>query len=141
MQETPAGEHQNHLEAAADSDLGTTAPERGNSPAPAASPGEGEKPQVRSPEFAPLIESRVERSPTGVDRFYDVNVPVWAELGRIEMPLGELLKLDEGVVLRLDRPVSEPVDLVSQGVKLARGEVVVIEDCFAIRIKEIERSK
>jgi flagellar motor switch protein FliN/FliY len=51
------------------------------------------------------------------------------------------MKLDEGAVIRLDRPVSDPVDLVSQGVKLASGEVVVIDDCFAVRIKEMAKSK
>ena len=76
-----------------------------------------------------------------MDRFFDVNVTVWAELGRAEMPIGELLQVGEGAVLKLDRSVSEPVDLVAQGVRVARGEVVVVDDCFAIRIKEIENSK
>ncbi len=98
---------------------------------------------VKVPEFATMQEKTVPAAAaaSSVERFYDVNVPVWAELGRVEMPLGELMKLGEGSVLRLDRPVSEPVDLVSQGVKLARGEVVVVDDCFAIRIKEIEPPK
>lgn len=92
------------------------------------------------PEFAPLQESANHQAVGAMDRFFDVHVPIWAELGRVEMPLGDLMKLDEGAVLRLDRPVGEPVDLISQGVKLARGEVVVIDDCFAVRIKEIEKS-
>ena len=87
-----------------------------------------------------MEDGQTNRSAGHMDRFYDVHVPVWAELGRVEMPLGDLMKLDEGAVLRLNRPVGEPVDLVSQGVKLARGEVVVIDDCFAVRIKEIEKS-
>ncbi|MGB6043892.1 MAG: FliM/FliN family flagellar motor switch protein [Pirellulales bacterium] len=76
-----------------------------------------------------------------MDRFYNVNVTVWAELGRTAMPIGELVKLGEGAVLKLGRSVSEPVDLVAQGVVLARGEVVVVDDCFAVRIKEIEPRK
>ena len=95
---------------------------------------------VKVPEFAPLNEKKSTREAGPMDRFYDVQVPVWAELGRIKMPLGDIMKLDEGSVLRLDRAVSEPVELVSQGVTLARGEVVVIDDCFAVRIKEIESS-
>jgi flagellar motor switch protein FliN/FliY len=75
-----------------------------------------------------------------MERFYDVNVNVWAELGRITLPIGELLQLSEGTVLPLRRPVSEPVDLVAQGIRLARGEVVVVDDCFAVRIKEIDHS-
>jgi flagellar motor switch protein FliN/FliY len=76
-----------------------------------------------------------------MDRFFDVTVKVWAELGRVQLTLGELLRLGEGAVLKLDRPISAPVDLMAQGVCFARGEVVVMDDYFAIRIKEIETSK
>ena len=92
---------------------------------------------VKTPEFMPLQERSVPGDAASMERFYDVRVPVWAELGRVEMQLGDLLQLGEGTVLRLDRPVGEPVDLVSQGVKLARGEVVVVDDSFAVRIREI----
>ena len=92
------------------------------------------------PEFSPMQETKSGQMPGTMDRFFDVHIPIWAELGRVEMLLGDLMKLDEGSVLRLDRPVGEPVDVVSQGVKLASGEVVVIDDCFAVRIKEIEKS-
>lgn len=95
---------------------------------------------VKAPSFSQLPESRPQRDGS-LERFYDVNIPVWAELGRVEMPIGELMRLDAGTVLRLDRPVGEPVDIVSQGVTLARGEVVVVDDCFAVRIKEIQDSK
>jgi flagellar motor switch protein FliN/FliY len=95
---------------------------------------------AKAPSFSELPESRPQRAGS-MERFYDVNIPVWAELGRVEMPIGELMRLDAGSVLRLDRPVSEPVDIVSQGITLARGEVVVIDDYFAVRIKEIQDSK
>lgn len=96
---------------------------------------------VGLPDFAAMREGPGRATASSLDRFFDVHVPVWAELGRVELPLGELVKLSEGAVLRLERPISEPVDLVSQGVKLARGEVIVVDDCFAIRIKEIVASK
>ena len=92
---------------------------------------------VKTPEFMALRERGTPTDAASMERFYEVRVSVWAELGRVEMSLGELLQLGEGSVLRLDRPVGEPVDLVSQGVKLARGEVVVVDDSFAIRIREI----
>ncbi|MCA9186638.1 MAG: FliM/FliN family flagellar motor switch protein [Pirellulaceae bacterium] len=76
-----------------------------------------------------------------IDRFYDVNVTVWAELGRVTMSLGSLMQIGEGSVMKLDRPITGPVDLMAQGVRVARGEVVVVDDCFAIRIKEIEPSR
>ncbi len=93
--------------------------------------------RIKTPEFMPLQQRSTTGQTASMERFYDVRVPVWAELGRVEMQLGDLLQLGEGAVLRLDRPVGEPVDLVSQGVKLARGEVVVVDDSFAIRIREI----
>ena len=96
--------------------------------------------QVRQPDFAPLQDSEA-GDETSMDRFYDVNVTVWAELGRVTLSLGELLKLGAGSVLKLDRPVSAPVDLMAQGVRVAKGEVVVVDDCFAVRIKEIESSR
>ncbi len=92
---------------------------------------------VKTPEFMTLRERGAPTDAASMERFYEVRVSVWAELGRVEMPLGDLLQLGEGSVLRLDRPVGDPVDLVSQGVKLARGEVVVVDDSFAIRIREI----
>jgi len=95
---------------------------------------------VKVPSFSELPENNPQRAGS-LERFYDVHIPVWAELGRVEMPLGELMRLDAGTVLKLDRPISEPVEIVSQGVTLARGEVVVIDECFAVRIKEIQPSK
>ncbi len=74
-------------------------------------------------------------------RFYDVNMPVSVELGRTSMPIGELLHLSEGAVIQLDRMVSQPVDIIAQGVRLARGEVVVVDDRYAVRITEIESSE
>ena len=96
---------------------------------------------VQVPEFAPLQPSDQQGGGVGMDRFYGVNVDVWAELGRSNIPLGELMQLGEGAVLKLNRSISEPVDLVAQGVRVARGEVVVVDDSFAIRIKELEPPK
>ena len=103
-------------------------------------PSENNPVEMKVPDFAPLQDSGSSASvPMG--RFYDVDVTVWAELGRLNLPLGDLLKLGEGAVVELGRPVSEPVDLVAQGVRVARGEVVVVGDCFALRITEIVDSK
>lgn len=67
----------------------------------------------------------------------EVSVTVTAELGRVKRSIGSILKLGVGSVLDLDRGMTEPVDLLVQGTLLARGEVVIVEDRFAIRIKEI----
>jgi len=72
-----------------------------------------------------------------LNHLLDVTVCVTAELGRATLPISEVLKLGQGSVVGLDRAISQPVDLLVQGVPFARGEVVVIEDRFAIRIREI----
>ena len=73
-----------------------------------------------------------------LSRFYDVKVKITAELGRLTMPLGDLMELGPGSVLELDRTVSDWVDVVAQGVRIASGEVVVVNDRYGIRITEID---
>ena len=92
---------------------------------------------VRPPEFSELTPQAPPAAELPFNRFYDVSVTVWAELGRVTMPLGELLKLGEGSTIKLNRAISAPVDLVAQGTCFARGEVVVVDEYFGIRIKEI----
>jgi flagellar motor switch protein FliN/FliY len=90
----------------------------------------------------PEFQSIAAGSETGsLNHLMDVAVCVTAELGRVTMSIGDILKLGLGSVVELDRAVSEPVDLLVQGVPFARGEVVVIEDRFAIRIQEILEPK
>ncbi len=93
---------------------------------------------VRTPEFPDLKPTT---SPVGaageLNRLYDVQVTVAAELGRISVPIQKLLGLTEGAVFELDRSISSPIELVAQGIPLGNGEVVVVDDSFAIRIKEI----
>ena len=93
--------------------------------------------QIETPEFAPLIsEAQIKPGPD-MARFHDVQVAVSAELGRTKMSIHKLLQLGAGAIIELNRPITSPVELVAQGVPLACGEVVVVNDCFAIRIKEI----
>lgn len=132
----PAEEQPSASAAQAESGASVDATSRASAPDIPGNAGD----EAKAPVFSELPESRQQRA-GGLERFYEVNIPVWAELGRVEMPIGELMRLDAGTVLRLERPVGEPVDIVSQGVTLARGEVVVVDDCFAVRIKEIHDSK
>ncbi len=95
---------------------------------------------AQSPQFADLPTTKSENGST-MERFYDVSVNVSAEIGRASMTLGELLRIGEGAVVKLDRQVSAPVELVAQGVRVASGDVVVVDDCFAVRIREIEKAR
>ncbi len=96
--------------------------------------------EVHPVEFPNLGERPATTGRVPLQRFYDVNVEVSVQLGRVTLPIGDLLRLNEGAVLELERSLSEPVDIVAQGVRLARGEVVVVEDRYAVRITEIEDS-
>ena len=96
---------------------------------------------ARVAEFAELSANSASAAPAPLDRLLDVTVTVTAELGRVTLPISAVLNLNVNSVLELNRGVAEPVDLMVQGVLLARGEVVVVEDSFAIRIKEIAEPK
>ena len=67
----------------------------------------------------------------------DVRVKLTIELGSCQMPLREVLELGPGDVVELDRHVSEPVDLVVGDRIVARGEVVVVNGNFALRVTEV----
>ncbi|GIJ48671.1 hypothetical protein Val02_55570 [Virgisporangium aliadipatigenens] len=73
----------------------------------------------------------------GLDLLHDVEMEVTAELGRTRMSVRELLSLAPGVVIELDRLAGGPADLLVNGRLVARGEVVVIDENFGIRITEI----
>jgi flagellar motor switch protein FliN/FliY len=96
---------------------------------------------ARVADFTELAASPPATGPASLDRVMDVTVQATVELGRTHLTIGEVLKLGVGSVVELERAVAEPVDLLVQGVRLARGEVVVVDDRFAIRIKEIAEPK
>lgn len=93
---------------------------------------------VHPAEFPQITDQPASTARVPLQRFYDVSVEISVELGRVTLPIGELLRLGQGAVLELERALSEPVDIVAQGVRLARGDVVVVEDRYAVRITEIE---
>ena len=90
------------------------------------------------PEYSQVTDTSEPNTNKSLHRFLDVEVTVSAELGRVELPIGELIGLGEGSVIELGRSISEPVDLMAQGQRVASGEVVVIDDCFAVRITNID---
>jgi flagellar motor switch protein FliN/FliY len=73
----------------------------------------------------------------GIDMLRDVEMEVTCELGRTRMTVRQLLALAPGDVVELDRLAGAPADLLVNGTLLARGEVVVIDESFGLRITEI----
>ena len=76
----------------------------------------------------------------GLDRLRDVPVELACEIGRTSMTIGEALALAPGSIVGLNRLAGEPVDLLVNGKPIARGEVVVIDEEFGLRITEITAS-
>jgi flagellar motor switch protein FliN len=73
----------------------------------------------------------------GLDMLHGVIMDVTVELGRARMSVRELLALTPGTVLELDRAAGSPADLLVNGRLIARGEVVVIDEDFGLRVTEI----
>ncbi len=67
----------------------------------------------------------------------DVNLRVTVELGRTRLKIRDILNLSNGSVVELGKPASEPVDILVNGALLASGEVVVVDDSFAVRITKL----
>ncbi len=76
-----------------------------------------------------------------IDLLMDVSLDVVIELGRTVMPLKEVLNLGPGSVIELDKLAGDPVDILVNNKLVARGEVVVIEENFGVRITEIIDTK
>jgi flagellar motor switch protein FliN/FliY len=91
-------------------------------------------------DFAPLTESPLRRASDGATdlrRLSAVPVELSVEIGRSRMSVGETLELREGSVVTLDRMAGEPVDLLVNGIAIARGEVVVIDEQFGLRLTQV----
>ncbi|MBI2244406.1 MAG: flagellar motor switch protein FliN [Nocardioides sp.] len=73
----------------------------------------------------------------GIEMLHGVDMEVTVEIGRARMTVRELLDLAPGAVLELDRAAGSPADLLVNGRLIARGEVVVIDEDFGLRITEI----
>ena len=105
--------------------------------AASAAEGSTDKTQVQPVDFPDVSETDAVASTGQFDIFLDVDAAVTVVLGKVEIPVRRLLQLGPGAVLELDKSIEAPVDLYLQETKFAEGDVVVVDDCFAIRIKQI----
>jgi flagellar motor switch protein FliN/FliY len=72
-----------------------------------------------------------------LERLFDVPVELAVEIGRTHMTIRETLALGPGSIVALDRLAGEPVDLLVNGKPIARGEVVVLDEEFGLRVTEV----
>ena len=75
-----------------------------------------------------------------LERLYEVPVELAVEIGRTHMTIRETLALGPGSIVTLNRLAGEPVDLLVNGKPIARGEVVVIDEEFGLRVTEVVTS-
>jgi flagellar motor switch protein FliN/FliY len=75
--------------------------------------------------------------PPELERLHDVPVELAVEIGRTQLTIRETLALGPGSIVTLDRLAGEPVDLLVNGKPIARGEVVVIDEEFGLRVTEV----
>lgn len=71
------------------------------------------------------------------DLLLDVELPVSVSFGRAQVPLKDVIKLTTGAIVELNRSISEPVEVIVNNCVIARGEVVVVEGNFGVKIREV----
>ena len=92
---------------------------------------------VQPAQFAPLKQTVLNVSDSNIGMIMDVPLQVTVELGRTRKLIREILELAPGSVLELDKLAGEPVDILVNGKIVAKGEVVVIDENFGVRITGI----
>ncbi|PBJ81934.1 flagellar motor switch protein FliN [Lysobacteraceae bacterium NML93-0399] len=79
----------------------------------------------------------IDASDLNLDVILDVPVALSLEVGRTRMPIRNLLQLNRGSVIELERGAGEPLDVYVNGTLIAHGEVVVINDRFGVRLTDV----
>lgn len=95
---------------------------------------------VQPAQFSPLTQSAVPINDGNIGLILDVPLQVTVELGRTKKLIKDVLELSTGSVIELDRLAGEPVDILVNGKLLAKGEVVVIDENFGVRVTDIVSS-
>ncbi|MGF7185199.1 flagellar motor switch protein FliN/FliY [Desulfitispora alkaliphila] len=93
--------------------------------------------KVQPANFAPLTSQEREREARNIDLLLDIPLQISVELGKTKKTIKEILELTSGSVIELDKLAGEPVDLLVNGKLIAKGEVVVIDENFGIRVTDI----
>ncbi|MCW8935437.1 MAG: flagellar motor switch protein FliN [Gammaproteobacteria bacterium] len=87
--------------------------------------------------FDELNDSSIPGSDVNLDVVLDIPVNLSMEIGRTKISIRNLLQLNQGSVVELERLAGEPMDVLVNGTLIARGEVVVVNEKFGIRLTDI----
>lgn len=97
-------------------------------------------PKAQNVAYTPMQPTPVRAAQAGqanLDLVHDVPLQISAVLGKTVMPLREVVSLASGAVFELDKLAAEPIDLYVNNILIARGEVVVVDDKYAVKISEL----
>ena len=86
------------------------------------------------------IKEETNSDSAGIDNLKvleNIEVKLTVEVGSTELKIRDLLRLNEGSVVELDRLAGDPLDILANGVKIAKGEVVMVGERFGIRFTEV----
>ena len=97
----------------------------------------GANPNVQSVQFPGLNNTMSAREAGNIGLLMDVFMEMTVELGRTRKLIKEILSMGEGTIIELDKLAGEPVDILVNHVPIAKGEVVVIDENFGVRVTEI----
>ncbi len=92
---------------------------------------------VQPVQFAPLSQGPQQEVTGNIGLLMDVSMQLTVELGRTKMLIKDILGMGEGTIVELDKLAGEPVDLLVNGKLIAKGEVVVIDENFGVRVTDI----
>ena len=93
--------------------------------------------QVKEARFSALQNSPMSSEQGSMDLLADVELDLTVELGRTSISVREVLQLGPGSIVELHRLAGEPVDILVNGKLIAKGEVVVVDESFGVRLTEI----
>jgi flagellar motor switch protein FliN/FliY len=92
---------------------------------------------VQQVQFSPLEENMIIGMPQNIELIMDVPLDVTVELGKTKKTIKDVLELQQGSIIQLERMAGESVDMLVNGKLIAKGEVVVIDEYYGIRITNI----
>jgi len=98
---------------------------------------DGDSVEVESVDAQPLEGSEPAHGDVKLDVVLDIPVTISMEIGRTKISIRNLLQLNQGSVVELDRMAGEPMDVLVNGTLVAHGEVVVVNEKFGIRLTDV----
>ncbi len=111
--------------------------EAGEGDAARAEAKEDAEEEAKPADFEELEDEEAEGEGVNLDMILDIPVVISMEIGRTQISIRNLLKLNQGSVVELDRLAGEPLDVMVNGTLIAHGEVVVVNEKFGIRLTDV----